>query len=74
MSHNIVKLLQRAAVASVLAATVAACSTPGEQTASASGQIRSWADWSSSAPAEQTAAAPNSSEIRSWGDWSSAQQ
>lgn len=45
---SITRILQRVAIASLLAVTVAACSTTPEQTASLAGpgQIHSWADWS----------------------------
>ncbi|MEI9983473.1 MAG: hypothetical protein WDN69_09855 [Aliidongia sp.] len=75
MSSIVTKTAQRVAVAALFAVTLAACSTPNEQTASQSsvGKIRTWADWStttSSAPtASQTAALPASGEIRSWADW-----
>jgi hypothetical protein len=59
MPNTLVKAMQRAAIAALLTASVAACSTPGTQTASLSstGHVRSWADWSDSAP-QQTAALP----------------
>lgn len=73
MSNTLVKAMQRAAIAALLTASVAACSTPGTQTASLSstGHVRSWADWSDSAP-QQTAALPQSGEVHSWADWASA--
>jgi len=73
---SIMRTLQRAAFVSLLAVTVAACSTAPEQTASLAGpgHIRSWADWSdAAAPQPQTASAPAAGEVRSWGDWSPAQ-
>ncbi len=45
---SITRTLQRVAIASLLAVTVAACSTAPLQTASlaGAGQVHSWADWS----------------------------
>jgi len=52
---SITRTLQRVVFASLLAVTVAACSTAPQQTASANGHIRSWADWSDAATVAQTA-------------------
>ena len=71
---SITRTLQRAAFASLLAVTVAACSTAPEQAASATGHIRSWADWSAAAaPEPQTASVPNAGTVRSWADWTPVQ-
>jgi hypothetical protein len=61
----------RTAAAALLALTVAACSTAPEQSASATGHIRSWADWSAVTPtvqSAQTASLP-ATQVRSWADW-----
>ena len=66
MSNAFVKFARSTAVTALLTATVAACSSPGEQIASLAGgsQVRSWADWSAT-PTEQTASLP---EAHSWVD------
>jgi hypothetical protein len=72
------KTVQHLAAAALFAVTLAACSTPNEQTASLSstGKIHTWADWSTTASpapaASQTAALPASSQVRSWADWTPA--